>query len=40
MNLGIAVDVERNQGSHSLMVQTIKGAEELDFTGFHTFYEG
>jgi multifunctional 2-oxoglutarate metabolism enzyme len=39
INLGIAVDVEKKDGSHSLMVPAIKGADELDFTGFHGRYE-
>ena len=39
VNLGIAVDVERKDGSHSLMVPAIKGAEDLDFAGFHSYYE-
>jgi multifunctional 2-oxoglutarate metabolism enzyme len=39
VNLGIAVDVTRKDGSHSLMVPAIKGAQELDFAGFHTRYE-
>ncbi len=39
VNLGIAVDVERKDGSHSLMVPAIKGAEALDFAGFHSYYE-
>ncbi len=38
-NLGIAVDVERKDGSHSLMVPAIKGAEGLDFAAFHSYYE-
>jgi 2-oxoglutarate dehydrogenase E1 component len=38
VNLGIAVDVER-KGSRSLMVPCIKGADELDFAAFHTYYE-
>ena len=38
INLGIAVDVER-KGSRSLMVPCIKGAETLDFAGFHAYYE-
>ncbi|HEX6587189.1 MAG TPA: multifunctional oxoglutarate decarboxylase/oxoglutarate dehydrogenase thiamine pyrophosphate-binding subunit/dihydrolipoyllysine-residue succinyltransferase subunit [Solirubrobacterales bacterium] len=37
-NLGIAVDVER-KGSRSLMVPCIKGADRLDFAGFHSYYE-
>jgi multifunctional 2-oxoglutarate metabolism enzyme len=39
INLGIAVDVEKKDGSHSLMVPAIKGAGELDFSGFHSRYE-
>jgi 2-oxoglutarate dehydrogenase E1 component len=39
VNLGIAVDVERKDGSHSLMVPAIKGAEGMDFAGFHGCYE-
>ncbi|HET8954890.1 MAG TPA: multifunctional oxoglutarate decarboxylase/oxoglutarate dehydrogenase thiamine pyrophosphate-binding subunit/dihydrolipoyllysine-residue succinyltransferase subunit [Solirubrobacterales bacterium] len=39
VNLGIAVDVEKKDGSHSLMVPAIKNAGELDFTGFHSNYE-
>ena len=39
INLGIAVDVERKDGSRSLMVPAIKGAEDLDFAGFHGYYE-
>jgi len=39
VNLGIAVDVERKDGSRSLMVPAIKGADGLDFTAFHSSYE-
>jgi multifunctional 2-oxoglutarate metabolism enzyme len=39
VNLGIAVDVERKDGSHSLMVPAIKNAETLDFAAFHSCYE-
>jgi 2-oxoglutarate dehydrogenase E1 component len=39
VNLGIAVDVERKDGSHSLMVPAIKNAETLDFAAFHSYYE-
>jgi 2-oxoglutarate dehydrogenase E1 component len=39
VNLGIAVDVERKDGSHSLMVPAIKGADGLDFAAFHSYYE-
>jgi 2-oxoglutarate decarboxylase len=39
VNLGIAVDVEKKDGSHTLMVPAIKGADGLDFASFHTYYE-
>ncbi len=39
VNLGIAVDVERKDGSHSLMVPAIKGSEGLGFAAFHSYYE-
>jgi 2-oxoglutarate dehydrogenase E1 component len=39
VNLGIAVDVERKDGSRSLLVPCIKGADQLDFAGFHARYE-
>jgi 2-oxoglutarate decarboxylase len=39
VNLGIAVDVEKKDGSHSLMVPAIKGADGLDFAGFHSHFE-
>jgi 2-oxoglutarate decarboxylase len=39
VKLGIAVDVERKDGSHSLMVPAIKNADSLDFAGFHSNYE-
>ncbi|HEY6637392.1 MAG TPA: multifunctional oxoglutarate decarboxylase/oxoglutarate dehydrogenase thiamine pyrophosphate-binding subunit/dihydrolipoyllysine-residue succinyltransferase subunit [Solirubrobacterales bacterium] len=38
VNLGIAVDVER-RGQRSLLVPCIKGADRLDFRGFHSYYE-
>jgi 2-oxoglutarate dehydrogenase E1 component len=38
VNLGIAVDVER-KGQRSLLVPCIKGADGLDFAGFHAYYE-
>jgi 2-oxoglutarate decarboxylase len=38
INLGIAVDVER-KGQRSLLVPVIKGADRLDFRGFHSYYE-
>jgi 2-oxoglutarate decarboxylase len=39
VNLGIAVDVEKKDGSHTLMVPAIKGADGLEFAGFHSNYE-
>jgi len=39
VNLGIAVDVEKKDGSHALMVPAIKGSDGLDFAGFHSYYE-
>ncbi len=39
VNLGIAVDVERKDGSRSLMVPCIKGADRVDFAAFHAYYE-
>ncbi len=38
INLGIAVDVERKDG-RGLLVPCIKGADGLDFAGFHAYYE-
>jgi multifunctional 2-oxoglutarate metabolism enzyme len=39
VNLGLAVDVERPDGSRFLVVPVIKGAHGLDFAGFHARYE-
>jgi 2-oxoglutarate dehydrogenase E1 component len=39
VHLGIAVDVQKRDGSHRLVVPVIRGAETLDFAGFHTAYE-
>ncbi len=38
--LGLAVDVQRKDGSRGLVVPVIKRAETLDFAGFHAAYEG
>jgi 2-oxoglutarate dehydrogenase E1 component len=38
INLGNAVDVER-KGQRSLLVPVIKGADGLDFSAFHSYYE-
>jgi len=39
LNLGLAVDVERRDGSRFLVVPVIKDASEMDFAGFHARYE-
>ncbi|MDP9405749.1 MAG: multifunctional oxoglutarate decarboxylase/oxoglutarate dehydrogenase thiamine pyrophosphate-binding subunit/dihydrolipoyllysine-residue succinyltransferase subunit, partial [Actinomycetota bacterium] len=38
-NLGLAVDVERKDGSHTLLVPNIKAVDTLDFAGFFRAYE-
>ncbi len=40
INLGIAVDAERKDGSRGLVVPVIKHAERLDFAAFYAIYEG
>ena len=39
VNLGIAADIEKKDGTRSLMVPCIKSAEENDFRSFHAGYE-
>jgi 2-oxoglutarate decarboxylase len=39
VNLGLAVDVERKDGSRSLVVPVIRHAEAMDFATFHATYE-
>ena len=39
INLGLAVDVTRKDGSRGLVVPVIKGAEGMDFAGFLRAYE-
>ncbi len=39
INLGLAVDVERRDGSRFLVVPVIKGADGMDFAAFHARYE-
>ena len=39
VNLGLAIDVKRRDGSHSLLVPCVKHAETLDFAGFWAAYE-
>jgi 2-oxoglutarate decarboxylase len=39
VNLGLAVDVKREDGTRTLLVPNIKEAEALDFAAFHRAYE-
>jgi 2-oxoglutarate decarboxylase len=39
VHLGLAVDVERPDGSHFLVVPVIRSAEAMDFDAFHARYE-
>jgi len=39
VGLGLAVDVEKSDGSRTLLVPCIKGADTLDFRGFVSSYE-
>ena len=39
IGLGLAVDVEKSDGSRTLLVPCIKNADELDFAAFHAAYE-
>jgi 2-oxoglutarate dehydrogenase E1 component len=39
VNLGLAVDVEKKDGSRTLMVPVISGADTLDFKGFLAAYD-
>jgi 2-oxoglutarate dehydrogenase E1 component len=39
VNLGLAVDVEKKDGSRFLVVPVIKGADQMDFAAFHAAYE-
>jgi 2-oxoglutarate dehydrogenase E1 component len=39
VNLGIAVDVEKKDGSRTLMVPCIRAADQADFRAFHASYE-
>jgi multifunctional 2-oxoglutarate metabolism enzyme len=39
VNLGLAVDVKRADGTRTLLVPTMKGSETLDFAEFHSAYE-
>ena len=35
IGLGIAVDLEKSDGSRSLLVPCVRDADTLDFAGFH-----
>jgi 2-oxoglutarate dehydrogenase E1 component len=39
VNLGIAIDLSKSDGTRTLLVPNIKGADTLDFFQFHTAYE-
>jgi len=39
VNLGLAVDVEKSDGSRTLLVPNVKRADTLDFKAFHAAYE-
>ena len=39
VNLGLAVDVEKKDGSRALLVPVIRHAEDTDFSTFHATYE-
>jgi 2-oxoglutarate decarboxylase len=39
VNLGLAVDIQKSDGSHSLLVPNLKGADRLDFAGLFAAYE-
>ena len=39
LNLGLAVDVQKSDGSRTLLVPNIKHADELDFAAFFVAYE-
>ncbi|HMA43567.1 MAG TPA: 2-oxo acid dehydrogenase subunit E2, partial [Gemmatimonadales bacterium] len=39
IHLGLAVDVEKKDGTRTLVVPVIKHAETMDFTAFHAAYE-
>jgi len=39
INLGLAIDVKKDNGTRQLLVPSIKAAESMDFAGFWTAYE-
>jgi 2-oxoglutarate dehydrogenase E1 component len=40
INLGLAIDIQKPDGTRQLMVPCIKNAQDLDFAGFWQAYEG
>ncbi len=40
VNFGLAIDLPKSDGTRSLVVPSIKGADRLDFFGFWNAYEG
>ena len=39
VNLGLAIDLEKPDGTRTLLVPNVKQADTLDFAGFRTAYE-
>ena len=39
VNLGLAIDLQKDDGSRTLLVPNIKSADTLDFAAFHAAYE-
>jgi 2-oxoglutarate dehydrogenase E1 component len=39
VNFGLAIDVQKSDGSRTLLVPSIKNADEMDFAGFWAAYE-
>jgi 2-oxoglutarate dehydrogenase E1 component len=39
VNFGLAIDVQKSDGSRTLLVPSIKAADEMDFAGFWAAYE-
>ncbi len=39
VNFGLAIDIQKPDGSRTLLVPSIKGAEAMDFAGFWSAYE-
>ena len=39
MNLGLAIDMQKPDGTRTLLVPNVKRADTLDFAGFHAAYE-